>query len=200
MWRSSRTSLTERAVLHRSVGIHCESPRPDRAFGSGCAYRSGLFGSRRHRRRVDLIRWRHGRPGSADRASRIPHDGARSRRYAEDGRLSEDQGCRSDRLGQKGIKRDIDQRRGPQPTAQPVWTIPTPRPRYLSRITAPISTAPAAHSPPKPSPCAARSTKSCSKFWAKAQRKVNIEYHKIVICSHAHPAESVGQGTGKPPA
>src|ERR1700738_4684808 len=40
---------------------------------------------------------------STDRASGIPHDGARSRRHAEDGRLSEDQGCRH-RLGPKGSR------------------------------------------------------------------------------------------------
>src|SRR6516162_2928077 len=85
--------------------------------------------------------------------------------------------------------------------AQPVWTIPTPRPRYLSRITSPISTAPAAHSPPKPSPCSARSTKSCSKFWAKAQRKVNIEYHKIVICSmRTRPKRSAKVPENHPPS
>ena len=47
---------------------------------------------------VELISY--GRPGSTNRASGIPHDGARSRRYAEDSRLSEDQGCRP-RLGSK---------------------------------------------------------------------------------------------------
>jgi catechol 2,3-dioxygenase-like lactoylglutathione lyase family enzyme len=52
---------------------------------------------------VELISYgrRHGRPGSTNRASGISHDGAGSRRYAEDGRLSKDQGCRH-RLGSKG--------------------------------------------------------------------------------------------------
>src|ERR1700730_13299098 len=40
---------------------------------------------------------------STDRASGIPHDGARSRRHAEDGRLSEDEGSRH-RLGPKGSR------------------------------------------------------------------------------------------------
>jgi hypothetical protein len=107
----------------------------------------------------------------------------------------------SDRLGQKGIKRDIDQRRG----------TPADGPTGLDDpdATAPVFVADhRAHQHRAGRPFAAkaepvrraRSTKSCSKFWAKAQRKVNIEYHKIVICSHTHPAESVGQGTGKPPA
>jgi len=50
-----------------------------------------------------LIRRRCGRPGSTNRASGIPHDCARSRRYAEDSRLSEDQGCRHC-LGSKGSR------------------------------------------------------------------------------------------------
>src|SRR6516165_9876445 len=88
----------------------------------------------------------------------------------------------------------------PQPTAQPVCTMPTPRPRYLSRITSPISTAPAAHSPPKPSPCRARSTKSCSKFWAKAHKKVKTEYHRIVICSmRTRPKRSASVPENHPP-
>src|SRR5271157_6223427 len=88
----------------------------------------------------------------------------------------------------------------PDPTAQPVCTIPTPRPRYLSRITSPISTDPAAHSPPKPSPCNARSTKSCSKFWAKAQRKVKTEYQRIVICSiRTRPNRSASVPENQPP-
>src|SRR5947209_4350126 len=79
--------------------------------------------------------------------------------------------------------------------------MPTPRPRYLSRITSPISTAPAAHSPPKPSPCKARNTKSCSKFCANAQRKVNSEYHRIVICSiRTRPNRSASVPENHPPS
>src|SRR5205823_9510700 len=79
--------------------------------------------------------------------------------------------------------------------------MPTPRPRYLSRITSPISTAPAAHSPPKPSPCSARNTKSCSKFCAKAQKKVNTEYHRIVICSiRTRPNRSASVPENQPPS
>src|SRR5690242_2777491 len=89
----------------------------------------------------------------------------------------------------------------PQPTAQPVWTMPTPRPRYLSRITSPISTAPAAHSPPKPRPCNARNTKSCSKFCANAQRNVKTEYQRIVICSiRTRPNRSANVPENHPPS
>src|ERR1700757_3916497 len=88
----------------------------------------------------------------------------------------------------------------PQPTPQPVCTSPTARPRYLSRITSPISTAPAAHSPPKPNPCSARKMKSCSKFWAKAHKKVKIEYHKIAICSIlTRPKRSANVPENHPP-
>src|SRR5438477_8808903 len=79
--------------------------------------------------------------------------------------------------------------------------MPTPRPRYLSRITSPITTAPAAHSPPKPNPCSARKTKSCSKFCAKAQRNVKIEYHRIVICSiRTRPKRSANVPENHPPS
>src|ERR1700730_15710626 len=78
--------------------------------------------------------------------------------------------------------------------------MPTPRPRYLSRITSPMSTAPAAHPPPNPSPCNARKTNSCSKFWAKAQRNVNTEYHRIVICSiRTRPNRSANVPENHPP-
>src|SRR5579862_5631237 len=88
----------------------------------------------------------------------------------------------------------------PQPTAQPVCTNPTARPRYLSRTTSPISTAPAAHSPPKPKPCNARKMKSCSKFWAKAHKNVNSEYHKIVICNmRTRPKRSARDPENQPP-
>src|SRR3954452_8550145 len=56
----------------------------------------------------------------------------------------------------------------PQPTAQPDCTEPTARPRYCARMVSPISTAPAAHSPPKPRPSTARTTRSCSKFCTRA--------------------------------
>src|SRR5579863_2303827 len=78
--------------------------------------------------------------------------------------------------------------------------MPTPRPRYLSRITSPISTAPAAHSPPKPKPCRARRMKSCSKFCAKAQKKVKIEYQRMVICSiFTRPNRSASVPLNQPP-
>src|SRR5262245_52822365 len=59
----------------------------------------------------------------------------------------------------------------PQPTAQPVCTRPTARPRYLSRTTSPISTAPAAHTPPNPRPWSARKANNVSKLIAKAHRE-----------------------------
>src|SRR5215510_2022458 len=71
----------------------------------------------------------------------------------------------------------------PQPTAQPVCTRPTARPRYLSRTTSPISTAPAAHSPPNPKPWSARKANNISKLIAKAHRKVKNEYQRMVIWS-----------------
>src|ERR1700683_4701856 len=78
--------------------------------------------------------------------------------------------------------------------------MPTPRPRYLSRITSPISAAPAAHSPPKPKPCSARRMKSCSKFCANAQKKVKNEYHRIVICSiFTRPYRSASVPLNQPP-
>src|SRR5215468_194917 len=71
----------------------------------------------------------------------------------------------------------------PQPIAQPVCTRPTARPRYLSRTTSPISTAPAAHSPPNPKPWSARKANNVSKLIAKAHRKVKNEYQRMVIWS-----------------
>ncbi|MNR21731.1 hypothetical protein D3C85_1386490 [compost metagenome] len=50
----------------------------------------------------------------------------------------------------------------PQPNAQPACTMPTALPRSCERITSPISTAPAVHSPPKPKPIKVRATSNCS--------------------------------------
>src|SRR4030088_2100171 len=67
-------------------------------------------------------------------------------------------------------------------------------------MTSPISTAPAAHSPPKPSPCSARNTNSCSKFCAKAHRNVKNEYQRIVICSmRTRPKRSATEPQNQPP-
>src|SRR5215831_16754070 len=67
-------------------------------------------------------------------------------------------------------------------------------------MTSPISTAPAAHSPPKPKPCSARRMKSCSKFCAKAQRKVKNEYQTMVICSiFTRPKRSARVPLNQPP-
>src|SRR5207302_10962338 len=66
--------------------------------------------------------------------------------------------------------------------------------------TSPINTAPAAHSPPKPSPCSARNTNSCSKFCAKAHRNVKNEYQRIVICSiRTRPKRSASVPQNPPP-
>src|SRR5438067_461566 len=68
-------------------------------------------------------------------------------------------------------------------------------------MTSPIKTAPAAHSPPKPSPCRARKTNSCSKFCANAQRNLNNEYHRIVICSiFTRPNRSASVPQNQPPS
>ena len=48
----------------------------------------------------------------------------------------------------------------PQPIAQPLCMAPTALPRCCGRMTSPISTAAAAHSPPKPKPIMARKNKS----------------------------------------
>ena len=50
-------------------------------------------------------------------------------------------------------------------------------------MTSPISTEPAAHSPPKPSPCSARTHNSCSKLCVNPARNVNSANHAIVSCS-----------------
>ena len=71
----------------------------------------------------------------------------------------------------------------PQPTAQPLCTAPTALPRCWARTISPISTEPTAHSPPKPRPCSARSTNSCSKFCAKPMATVQTENHRMVYCS-----------------
>jgi hypothetical protein len=39
---------------------------------------------------------------------------------------------------------------------------------------------------------------SCSKFWAKAQRKGENRIPQDRDLQHAHPAEAIGQGSGKP--
>ena len=50
----------------------------------------------------------------------------------------------------------------PQPTAQALCTEAIALPRCSGRMISAISTAPAAHSPPKPKPCKALSTSNCS--------------------------------------
>ena len=48
-----------------------------------------------------------------------------------------------------------------QPTAQPACMEPSALPRCSARMVSPSSTAPAAHSPPKPKPINARQMNSC---------------------------------------
>ena len=87
-----------------------------------------------------------------------------------------------------------------QPMAQPDCTVPTALPRCSARITSPISTAPAAHSPPKPKPIRARAIKSCSKLWAKPLRKVKTENHRMVSCSvRTRPMRSASSPAAQPP-
>jgi len=88
-----------------------------------------------------------------------------------------------DRFRQDGVERGINNAEAPSRPPSGL-TRPTPRPRYLSRITSPISTAPAAHSPPTPGRCSARRMKSCWKSWRSAE-EVKTEYHRIEV---ARPA------------
>ncbi len=88
----------------------------------------------------------------------------------------------------------------PQPTAHALCTVPIALPRWLARMLSAISTAPAAHSPPKPKPCTALSARNCSKFCAKAEAKVASENHATVICSvRTRPRRSVIAPAIQPP-
>ena len=88
----------------------------------------------------------------------------------------------------------------PQPHAQALCTVPTALPRSSERITSPISTEPAAHSPPKPSPCRPRTTKSCSKFCVKPERKVKkANQATVIIRSRARPMRSASIPASHPP-
>jgi len=46
----------------------------------------------------------------------------------------------------------------------------------------PISTAPAAHSPPKPKPCRLRMISNWSKDWVKPLSRVKVAYHRMATC------------------
>ena len=84
--------------------------------------------------------------------------------------------------------------------AQPLCTDPTALPRCCARITSPMSTAPAAHSPPKPRPIRARQTASCSKFCVKPCRKVKNANHTMVICKvRTRPKQSASMPANHPP-
>ena len=88
----------------------------------------------------------------------------------------------------------------PQPQAQALCTVPTALPRFSARITSPISTEPAAHSPPKPSPCKPRTIRSCSKFWVNPERNVkNANQAIVIIRSRARPMRSASMPAIQPP-
>ena len=88
----------------------------------------------------------------------------------------------------------------PQPNAQALCTVPTALPRSAPRTTSPISTEPAAHSPPKPKPWNPRTTSNCSKFWVKPERKVKKANHAIMMLSiRARPTRSANMPAIQPP-
>ncbi|MBB4517121.1 hypothetical protein GGD68_005924 [Paraburkholderia fungorum] len=88
----------------------------------------------------------------------------------------------------------------PQPIAQPACTRPTALPRSRGRITSPISTAPAVHSPPKPSPINPRAHSNCEKFCASAHASVNTANQRIVICKvFTRPMRSDSTPAAQPP-
>ena len=88
----------------------------------------------------------------------------------------------------------------PQPQAQALCTVPTALPRCLARITSPISTEPAAHSPPKPRPCKPRTISSCSKLLVKPERNVkNANQPIMIISSRARPMRSASMPAIQPP-
>src|SRR5271166_4989991 len=64
----------------------------------------------------------------------------------------------------------------------------------------PISTAPHAHSAPKPKPWIALVTRSCPKDWVKAATKVASANQRIVICSaFTRPIRSDSAPPSQPP-
>ncbi|OIQ72788.1 hypothetical protein GALL_455810 [mine drainage metagenome] len=102
--------------------------------------------------------------------------------------------------GKKENRTACDNTARPQPTAQPDCTEPTARPRYCGRIASPISTAPAAHSPPKPRPSSARAINSWSKFCTKAQTSEKTENQRIVSCKVlTRPMRSARKPPSQPP-
>src|ERR1035437_5756294 len=77
---------------------------------------------------------------------------------------------------------------------------PTTRPRTRGLIVSLRSTAPAAHSPPKPSPCKLRVSKSCQKDCVKPERKVNAANHRMVHCNtRTRPTRSASTPAIHPP-
>ena len=84
--------------------------------------------------------------------------------------------------------------------AQPLCTVPTALPRYSGRMVSPISTAPTAHSPPKPSPCSPRVTSNCQKDVVNPLRNVNTENQITVHCRTRGTPIFVGEQTRQPSA
>ena len=87
-----------------------------------------------------------------------------------------------------------------QPQAQALCTVPTALPRSLARMTSPISTEPAAHSPPKPKPWRPRTISNCSKLLVKPDRKVKNANHADHDHQQPGAADAVGEHAGDPAA
>jgi hypothetical protein len=84
--------------------------------------------------------------------------------------------------------------------AQALCTRPTALPRWRALIISAISTEPTDHSPPKPSPCSARVTNSCSGECVKPLRKVKALNHSTVTCSmRTRPYRSARMPASQPP-
>jgi hypothetical protein len=78
--------------------------------------------------------------------------------------------------------------------------VPSALPRCSGRMVSASSTAPAAHSPPKPSPMMVRAANSCSKFCARPQMKVHTANQAMEICSvFTRPIRSASHPASHPP-
>src|SRR5262249_40356574 len=81
--------------------------------------------------------------------------------------------------------------------AQPLCTVPTALPRCSARITSPMSTAPAAHSPPKPSPLSARREQLREVLREAADEGEEREPEDRDL-QRAHSPDAVGEQAGDP--
>src|SRR5450830_473323 len=87
------------------------------------------------------------------------------------------------------------------PTAHALCTVPMALPRCSLRTDSAISTAPAAHSPPKPKPCKAFSTINCGKVCANEHKNVNRENQMMVSCKvRTRPRRSETAPITQPPS